>query len=225
MQVFCKDGRFFVFSPEKTALLVIDMQRDFCCQGGYGHVAGGNVAPLHVILPRVREILNAARSLGLWIVHTREGHLPDLSDCPQAKRERSRYAGAEIGAKGPLGRFLIRGEFGHDFVDELTPLPGELIIDKPGFGAFYKTNLENLLKERGITHLIFTGVTTEVCVHSTLREAVDRGFYCLLLEDCCAAYDMALHQAAVRMIESEGGIFGWVSTAREFLKAIALLEK
>jgi nicotinamidase-related amidase len=225
MEISCNNGRSFVFSPNKTALLVIDMQRDFCCQGGYGHLAGGDVRPLQSIIPRIREVLDTARSLGLLIVHTREGHLPDLSDCPQAKQERSRYAGAEIGAKGPLGRFLIRGEFGHDFVNELTPLPGELVIDKPGFGAFYKTNLENLLEERGITHLIFTGVTTEVCVHSTLREAVDRGFYCLLLEDCCAAYDRELHQAAVRMIESEGGIFGWVSRAEEFLKAISSLKK
>jgi len=221
IKVPCKDGRSFTFSGDKTALLIIDMQRDFCLPGGYGHVAGGDVAPLQAIIPQVRKVLDVARDLHFLIIHTREGHLPDLSDCPTAKRERSRNGGAEIGAPGPLGRFLIRGEYGHDFVDELRPLPGEFVIDKPGFGAFYKTDLQNVLETRGITHLIFTGVTTEVCVHSTLREAVDRGYYCLLLEDCCAAYDMELHRASVRMVYSEGGLFGWVSDAQEFCKAIA----
>lgn len=218
--IACARQRTFSCPPSRTALLIIDMQRDFCCEGGYGAVTGGNVAPLRAIIPNVERALAFAREAGWMVVHTREGHVPELSDCPQAKLERSRRGGAEIGSNGPLGRFLIRGEAGHDFVEELQPLPGEVVIDKPGFGAFYKTELESLLRKRGITHLIFSGVTTDVCVHSTLREAVDRGFYCLLLEDCCAAFDQELHRAAVRTVHGEGGIFGSVSTSEKLAEAI-----
>ena len=193
-----------------TALLVIDMQRDFLDPGGYAAVAGLNVSRLRRAIDPVARLLQAARGAGMLIVHTREGHLPDLSDCWPAKLDRSETAGATIGSLGPMGRLLIRGEFGHDFVDELEPDPGEIVIDKPGYSAFERTDLEAVLASRGITQLILCGITTDVCVSSTLRAAVDRGYRCVTVSDACASAYPDLHDAALRMIAVEGGIFGSV---------------
>jgi nicotinamidase-related amidase len=198
-------------TPAHTALLVIDMQRDFLDPGGYAAMARLDVSALRRPIPAIRRLLAAARRLGMLVVHTREGHRPDLSDCPPAKRERSRAAGAEIGSAGPLGRLLVRGEFGHDFIDELKPLPGEPVVDKPGYGAFHQTDLAQILHNRGIRDLILTGVTTEVCVHSTLREAVDRGYRSTLASDACGSAHPHLHEAALQMAAVEGGIFGRVA--------------
>ena len=220
IRVPCRDSRVFEFDPSGAALLVIDMQRDFCSTDGASAKAGENVAPLLAIVPLLERIVAGARTAGLAIVHTREGHLPDLSDLPEAKRERSRAAGAEIGAPGPLGRVLVRGEYGHDFIDELRPLPGEAVFDKPGFGAFYRTGLDDHLGGLGVRQLIFTGVTTQCCVQSTLREAVDRGYYCLLLEDCCAAFERRWHDATIDIIASEGNLFGSVSSGEALLRAL-----
>jgi nicotinamidase-related amidase len=197
----------------KTALLVIDMQRDFLLPEGYAAKAGLDIAPLRAAIAPVAAVLRAARAAGLVIVHTREGHVADLSDCPPYKLERSRRAGAEIGSKGPLGRLLVRGEFGHDFVDELQPVAGEIVIDKPGYSAFEHTVLHELLASRGIDTLVVTGVTSEVCVSSTLRSAIDRGYRCITVRDACASGDPELHDAAMAMIEVEGGVFGEVATA------------
>jgi nicotinamidase-related amidase len=196
-----------------AALLVIDMQRDFLLPEGYAAKAGLDIAPLRAAIAPVAAVLGAARAAGLVIVHTREGHVADLSDCPPYKLERSRRAGAEIGSKGPLGRLLVRGEFGHDFVDELQPMAGEIVIDKPGYSAFEHTVLHELLASRGIDTLVVTGVTSEVCVSSTLRSAIDRGYRCITVRDACASGDPALHDAAMAMIEVEGGVFGEVATA------------
>ncbi len=217
-----RDGRPFPFPMgAQTALVLIDMQRDFLDPNGYSGVGGENVTETRKIVPRVRAVLDAARAAGFTIVHTREGHLPDLSDLTPAKAFRSKRAGSEIGAPGPLGRLLIRGEYGHDFVDELQPIVGEHVFDKSGFGAFYKTQLGPMLERLGVTHLVFTGVTTQCCVHSTLREAVDRGYWCLLLEDCTAAFDPVVQKAAVDAIETEGGLFGWVSSSEPLLAAMS----
>lgn len=200
-------------SLDRCALVIIDMQRDFCSAGGYAAQAGLDVSRLSSVIANIRRMLDAARAAGMMVVHTREGHLPDLSDCTPEKLRRSRAAGAEIGSAGPLGRLLVRGEYGHDFIDELQPASGELVIDKPGYGAFHRTVLEDELKRRGITMLILCGVTTEVCVHSTLREAVDRGYRCVLVGDACAASDPALQEPALQMLKVEGGIFGAVADA------------
>ncbi|MES2934134.1 MAG: cysteine hydrolase [Pseudomonadota bacterium] len=205
--------------PYTTALLIIDMQRDFCDPGGYAAQAGLDVAQLSAVVENIRMLLDAARQTGLTVIHTREGHLPDLSDCPPLKLLRSQQAGAAIGSKGPMGRLLIRGEYGHDIIDELKPLEHETVIDKPGYGAFYKTGLEALLAQRMNT-LILCGVTTEVCVHSTLREAVDRGFRCITVGDACAASNPALQQPALDMIAVEGGIFGSAATTDAVAAAI-----
>lgn len=218
----CDHDRTFRFSPKHTALLVIDMQRDFIAPDGIAGVSGEDVAPARAIIPAVANVLDAARSLGMFVVHTREGHEADLSDLHAAKRERSAASGGEIGMAGPLGRFLIRGEHGHDFVDELQPRPGEPVIDKPGFGAFYATSLGERLRIRGITHVMVTGVTTQCCVFSTLREAVDRGYWCLTLADCTAAFDPYLHEATMRMIASEDHLFGWISDSTRLLDAVGL---
>lgn len=204
-------------APVKTALLVIDMQRDFLQPDGYAAKAGLDIAPLRAAIGPVSAVLAAARAAGLSIVHTREGHLPDLSDCPPYKLERSRRAGAEIGSKGPLGRLLVRGEYGHDFVDELRPLPDEIVIDKPGYSAFEHTALQQVLSTQGIDTLIVTGITTEVCVSSTLRSAADRGYRCITLRDACASGDLVLHEAALAMIAVEAGVFGDVSTVAEVI--------
>jgi nicotinamidase-related amidase len=221
--VTCRHQRSFEFVPQQTALIVIDMQRDFLAPEGASGVSGFDLKPLRAIIPRLQSVLSAARKSGLHIYHTREGHNADLSDLPEAKRLRSLGAGAEIGAAGPLGRFLVRGEYGHDFIDELQPAAGEVVIDKASYGAFHATDLENDVRNKGITHAIVAGVTTQCCVHSTLREAVDRGFFCLTLEDCCASFEPSLHDATLKMIASEGHLFGWAATG-ECLTA-ALLEQ
>ncbi len=204
----------------KTALLVIDMQRDFCSPGGYAHQAGIDIAPMQAVVPQVQRLLAAARAAGLTIVHTREGHLPDLSDCPAPKLARSVAAGAPIGSHGPLGRLLVRGEQGHDFVPALRPLTSEHVIDKPGYGAFHQTTLGPLLAAFGIRRLILCGVTTEVCVHSTLREAVDRGFECLTVGDATAASQPELQAPALAMIGVEGGIFGRVCSTDQMVELL-----
>ncbi len=205
----------------RAALCIIDMQRDFCEPNGYAAQAGLDTHRLSGVVAQIGQILAAARRIGMAVVHTREGHLPDLSDCPPAKRLRSDVAGAPIGSLGPLGRLLIRGEYGHDFIDALQPIPGETIIDKPGYGAFYATDLAASLKQRGIDSLILCGVTTEVCVHSTLREAVDRGYRCVTVSDACAASVPHLQAPALAMIGVEGGILGGVATTRQILAVLS----
>lgn len=193
-----------------TALIVIDMQRDFCAPGGYADQAGLDVTRLRAPIPAIQALLAGARARGLLVLHTREGHRSDLSDLPPLKRQRAEAAGAPIGSQGPLGKLLVRGEYGHDLIDELQPLPGEPVIDKPGYSAFASTDLDLLLRNRGITELIVTGVTTEVCVSSTLRSAVDFGYHCILVSDACASADPELHAAALAMVGVEGGVFGRV---------------
>jgi biuret amidohydrolase len=207
--------------PKRTALLVIDMQRDFLKPEGYAAQAGLDIAPLVAAIGPVARVLAAARKSGLTIIHTREGHLPDLSDCPPYKRERSRNAGAEIGSRGPLGRLLVRGEAGHDFVDDLKPVENEIVIDKPGYSAFEHTTLQQVLTTRGIDTLVVTGITTEVCVSSTLRSAADRGYRCITVGDACASGDPALHRAALAMIAVEGGVFGEVASVAAVEKTLA----
>lgn len=207
-------------TADRTALLVIDMQRDFLDARGYAAKAGLDIAPLQAVIPAVRKLLDAARAAGVMIVHTREGHVPDLSDCPAYKLERSRSAGAEIGSGGPLGRLLVRGEAGHDFIAELQPDNGEIVIDKPGYSAFSRTDLDNRLRARGIDTLLLSGITTEVCVSSTLRDAVDRGFRCITIGDACASGFADLHDAALRMIAVEGGIFGTVANTERICSAL-----
>lgn len=206
-----------------TALLLIDLQRDFCSPGGYADRAGNDMGPVRAAVRQAQRLLLAARAAGVLVVHTREGHLPDLSDCPPAKLQRSANAGARIGSEGPLGRLLVRGEHGHGFVDELQPLPGEWVIDKPGYGAFYRTPLAQVLADHGIARLFVAGVTTEVCVHSTLREAVDRGFECTTVGDATAASRADLQAAALAMIGVEGGLFGRVVNTDEAVDALAAL--
>lgn len=211
--------------PATTALIVIDMQRDFCSPGGYAHQAGLDITRMQAVVAQVKALLAAARGGGLHVIHTREGHLPDLSDCPPAKLARSVAAGAPIGSHGPLGRLLVRGEQGHDFVPELRPLASEHVIDKPGYGAFHKTTLGALLGAFGIRRLLLCGVTTEVCVHSTLREAVDRGFECLTVGDATAASQPELQAPALAMIGVEGGIFGSVCSTADAVAALAGLPR
>lgn len=207
--------------PEHTALLVIDMQRDFCALGGYADQAGMDVSRLRAPIPAIQALLDRARGVGMLVVHTREGHRPDLSDLPEPKRRRAQATGAAIGSSpGPLGRLLVRGEFGHDLIDELQPRAGEPVIDKPGYSAFAHTDLELILRRRGIERLILTGVTTEVCVASTLRQAIDLGFDCLTVRDACASSDPQLHAAALAMIEVEGGLFGSVIDSQEVLSQL-----
>jgi nicotinamidase-related amidase len=203
----------------ETALLIIDMQRDFCDPRGYAAQAGMDVSLLRRPIAVIAALREQARRLGMLVIYTREGHRPDLSDCYPEKLRRSQRTGAAIGSTGPLGRLLIRGEPGHDMVDELQPAPGEPVVDKPGYGAFHQTDLDQLLRSRGVRALVVTGVTTDVCVHSTLREAVDRGYACTTVADGCAAADPQLHAAALRMIQGEGGIFGRV------VQGAALLEE
>ena len=209
----------FVCETERTALLVIDMQRDFLQPGGFGELLGNDVGLLARAVPPTQRVLSAARAAGVLVVHTREGHRPDLSDCPPAKRRRGRLA-VGIGDQGPMGRVLVRGEAGHGIVPELAPADGEPIIDKPGKGAFYATDLEATLRNRGIESLWVTGVTTEVCVNTTVREANDRGFECLVLEDCVGSYFPEFQRAALDMIKAQGGIFGWVAQSAPVLEAL-----
>jgi biuret amidohydrolase len=206
-------------SGNHVALVIIDMQRDFVEPGGFGAALGNRVEHLQRIVPTVAKLLKTFRELGLPVIHTREGHRPDLSDCPPAKKRRGESA-LRIGDPGPMGRILVLGEPGNDIVPELRPKTGELVIDKPGKGAFYATNLQARLFEFGITHLVFTGVTTEVCVQTSMREANDRGFECLLVEDGTESYFPEFKQATVRMIQSQGGIVGWVTSADRLIESL-----
>lgn len=200
-----------------SALLVIDMQRDFCAPGGYADQAGLDIALLRAPIPAIQQLLSAARARGLLVLHSREGHRPDLSDLPEAKRLRAEHAGAPIGHQGPLGKLLVRGEYGHDLIDELQALPGEPVIDKPGYSAFAHTDLDLLLRNRGIRELIICGVTTEVCVSSTLRSAVDLGYACTVVGDACGSAYPELHDAALAMVAVEGGLFGRVCSSHGLL--------
>lgn len=210
----------FAFPRDRTALIVIDMQRDFLEPGGFGAALGNDVARLQAIIPATRMLLEAARSARIPVIHTRETHAPDLSDCPPAKRLRGSPA-LRIGDQGPMGRILIRGEPGAEIVASLAPAAGEIVIDKPGKGAFYATPLARILEERGITHLLLAGVTTEVCVQTTMREANDRGFDCLLIEDATDSYFPEFKAAAVAMIRAQGGIVGWTATTAQVAAALA----
>lgn len=201
------------------ALLVIDMQRDFLEPGGFGEALGNDVTHLQAIVPTVQRLLQAFRACGLRIVHTKEAHQPDLSDCPPAKRLRGHPA-LRIGDPGPIGRILISGEPGNDIVPALAPGPGEPVIEKPGKGAFYRTELQDLLTRQGVTHLVCTGVTTEVCVQTTMREANDRGYACLLVEDATASYFPAFKQATLEMVRAQGAIVGWTATANQVLETL-----
>jgi nicotinamidase-related amidase len=204
----------------KTAVVMIDMQRDFLEPGGFGESLGNDVSLLQRAVGPCRSLLEAMRARGVLIIHTREGHRPDMSDAPRAKVERGAPS-MRIGAPGPMGRILIRGERGHDLIDALAPRKGEPVIDKPGKGAFYATDLGPILHLRGIETLIVCGVTTEVCVHTTVREANDRGYRCLVPGDCCASYFPEFHEIGLRMIKAQGGIFGWVTDSTKILKAVA----
>jgi nicotinamidase-related amidase len=209
----------YAFDPARLALMIIDMQRDFIEPGGFGAALGNDVSRLTPIVPAVAKLLAAFRKRGLAIVHTKECHRADLADCPPSKRARGRAA-LKIGDPGPMGRILIEGEPGNDFVAPLEPRPGELVIAKPGKGAFYRTNLHEQLQSRGITHLLVTGVTTEVCVQTTMREANDRGYECLLVEDATESYFPHFKQATLEMVRAQGGIVGWTAPSAEVLKGL-----
>ncbi|MFF0494206.1 cysteine hydrolase family protein [Nocardia sp. NPDC004068] len=200
----------FRYEPGTLALLIIDMQRDFLLPGGFGESLGNDVALLRTVIEPLRGLLAAARAAGVPVLHTREGHRPDLSDCPPSKLLRGNPS-QRIGDPGRFGRILIRGEYGHDIVDELAPLPEEVVIDKPGKGAFYATGLADELRRKGIRSLLVTGVTTEVCVHTTVREANDRGYECLVVSDCVGSYFPEFQRVGLEMIAAQGGIFGWVA--------------
>ncbi|HZA91448.1 MAG TPA: isochorismatase family cysteine hydrolase [Gemmatimonadales bacterium] len=209
----------FSFSFERTALIMIDMQRDFLEPGGFGASLGNNVARLQAIVPAASALLECCRAAGMLIIHTRECHAPDLSDCPPAKRNRGAPS-LRIGDPGPMGRILVRGEPGAEIISELAPLDSEIVIDKPGKGAFYATSLDEDLAMRGITHLLITGVTTEVCVQTTMREANDRGFDCLLVEDATESYFPEFKAATLAMVRAQGGIVGWTALAGAIMEAL-----
>jgi nicotinamidase-related amidase len=209
----------FALVPQSCALLIIDMQRDFLEPGGFGAMLGNDVSQLRRAIEPNRLLLAAWRKAGLLVLHTREGHRPDLADLPQAKLVRG-GGPTRIGDAGPMGRILVRGEAGHDIIPELYPVAGEPVIDKPGKGAFFATDLHAILQNRGITQLVVTGVTTEVCVNTTVREANDRGYDCLVAADCCASYFPEFHEMGLRMIQAQGGIFGWVAPSDRIIAAL-----
>jgi nicotinamidase-related amidase len=215
INVPCDDGRIFAFEPESTALLAIDFQRDFLEPHGGCNTNELGTERLATAVPGAMAAVEAARAAGLMIIHTRESYAPDLSDVNPLKKQMG-----YVGILGPLGRCLIRGEPGCDFVSEMRPRPEELIVDKAGFSAFYGTDLEEKLAAGGISHLIFTGITYQCCVHSTLRDAVDRGYYCLTLDDACAALDPKLESAVRQIIHSEGNLFGWIGESRSLIRAL-----
>lgn len=203
----------------KAALVIIDMQRDFLESGGFGASLGNDVTLLRSCIEPCKRLLEAARASGMMVIHTREGHLPDLSDAPVAKIERGKPS-LRIGSPGPMGRILIRGEAGHGIISELAPIENEVVIDKPGKGAFYHTDLQQQLQARGIENLLVCGVTTEVCVHTTVREANDRGYRCVVISDACGSYFPEFHEIGLRMITAQGGIFGWVATSDAVITSI-----
>jgi biuret amidohydrolase len=207
------------FDPKRTALVVIDMQRDFLEPGGFGETLGNDLAPVVEIVPTVAELIRLFRLRGWTILHTRESHAPDLSDCPPAKRARG-LPSLRIGDDGPMGRILVRGEPGNDIIAPCAPAMGEIVIDKPGKGMFYATDVGSILKDRGVTHLVFAGVTTEVCVQTSMREANDRGYECLLIEDATASYFPAFKTAAIEMIRAQGAIVGWTTPLASFKKGV-----
>ena len=208
-----------VVDPARTAVVMIDMQRDFLYPGGFGETLGNDVSRLTPAIGPAKALIAGARKLGMLVVHTREGHRPDLADAPPAKIERGAPS-MRIGDPGPMGRILVRGERGHDIIDELAPAPGEPVVDKPGKGAFYATDLDAILGNRGIENLIVGGVTTEVCVHTTVREANDRGYDCLVVRDCCASYFPEFHDSALKMVAAQRGIFGWVGESARLIDAL-----
>ena len=210
----------YEFRPAECALLIIDMQRDFLESGGFGEMLGNDVGQLRRTIEPNRRLLEVWRKAGLAVIHTREGHRPDLADLPPAKKSRGRSK-TSIGDPGPMGRILIRGEAGHDIIPELYPAANEPVIDKPGKGAFYQTDLDLMLRNRGIDTLLVCGVTTEVCVNTTVREANDRGYRCVVIADGCASYFPEFHEMGLKMIKAQGGIFGWVSDSAAVLRALS----